>query len=334
MRRPAVVVALAAALLAVTSAAHAQSPDLVFDAQPVKGSSNDPSGGWFSLSLAPGASAEQALAVHNTSSEPLELVLTAVDATTMAAGGASYAAPDAPAELTATWIELASPRVRLRPDETRTVPFVVHVPDGAAPGDHLAGISVAAPSTAGDSTTLANGTTTSIDLRTRRVLAVHVTTPGPAEARVAVRGVEAALRPPGPQLEIALENTGQRLTRGRGVVTLPDDDVRLEFDLDTFVPGTSIAYPLPWPGGLAAGRHPVRVELEHDGRKVAWEGEVSVTGDTVKAAREIATEAATPALPASPSGMSSLTLGLAVLGGVLVAGVGQAVLRVARRRPV
>lgn len=331
-RRPALALILAAGLLLGATAGHAQAPDVAFDAQPAAGSSTDPSGGWFSLSLPAGDRAEQSVAVRNTSSEPVELAAGAVDATTMAAGGASYAAPDAPAEITAGWIELATSRIRLAPGEQRAIPFVVRVPSDARPGDHLAGISIAAPSKAGQTSTTANGTTTSIDLRTRRVIAVHVTVPGPAQAQIEVRGVEAAIRPPGPQLEIALANTGQRLTRGRGVLTLLDDGVTLEFDLDTFVPATSIAYPLPWPD-LTAGTHAVRVELEHEGAPVRWEGDVTVADDAVQAAVDAASpRTPTAAGPIPSSGMSPVVIGVAVLGGVAVAAGGQAGLRLLRRR--
>lgn len=330
--RRAVVLSLVAVAVAVAPAARAQSPEVAFDAVPAPGSGTDASGGWFSLSLPAGGRAEQAVTVQNTSSGPLVLAVGAATATTMAFGGASYAAPEERAQGTAAWIELEAPDVRLAPGERRRIPFAVRVPADAAAGDHLAGISLAAPSRTGDATTLSNGSTTSIDLRTRRVIAVHVAVPGPAEPRVAVRGVEAALRPPGPQLEIGLANVGRRLTRGRGVLTLLDDDVRVPFDLGTFVPGTSIAYPLPWPDGLAAGSHRVRVDLEHDGQAVEWEGDVTVTGEAAHAARDAAPPASATAAPAPPAGTSPVVLAAAVLAGVAVAGAGQAALRAARRR--
>ena len=203
--------------------------------------------------------------------------------------------------------------VQLGPGESRTISFQVDVPDDVRSGEHLAGLSVWAREGEGDGPN--EDDAVGIDVRSRRIMAVQVNVPGPSEPELVIAGVEPAARPDGLYLEIDIENTGFSLTKGEGYIELPDDGFRQEFALDTFVPDTSIGYPLKWMDSPQEGEYRGVVEITYDeGEKVArWEG-TFVVGDPVLDELEdrgAATSRGRPAWMAPAAGAAALLLAAA-----------------------
>jgi hypothetical protein len=266
--------------------AHAQTDGLEFVAEPAEGSSIS-EGGWFELEAPAGAGATQALSLRNDSSAPLDLRLAAVDAVTGALGGVSYALPDEPRERVGSWISFERDTVRLEPGASTNVAFTVAVPGDAPDGVNLAGIAVWAPTaeTAATADAAAGQAGAAIEMEARRIIAVQVNLPGPAAPLLAITGVEPVARPDGLYLEIGIENRGTGLTTATGSIVVADGSLDRDFAIDTFVPGTAIAYPVQWVAAADNGEYAARVEIDYDGRTVLWEGTYTL-GPAVQAELE------------------------------------------------
>ncbi|MGH9153014.1 MAG: WxL protein peptidoglycan domain-containing protein [Acidimicrobiales bacterium] len=315
--RKAACAAACAALVALSvSAAFAQQGGVNFVAEPVPGSQLSPTGGFFLLQADPGSEITQAIGLRNDSGETLGLQLAAVDAVTGHLGGASYALAGEQPSRTGAWISLERTAVTLAAQGSVVVPFRVQVPAGAESGHHLAGISIAAPKAAGTSVTPGNGRTgASVDVQTRRVIAVQVNLPGPADPEMVVGGVTPVARPDGLHLQIALENKGRALTKASGTIAVGDDFER-DFDVDTFVPRTSIAYPVKWDAKARDGEYPARVELRYGDRVARWEGSFTLGEEVLE---DLADRRVGPAT--SPDGGDASDLPWAALAGALAGAV-------------
>lgn len=281
--RTAAQAAATAALVAVSATpATAQDGGVNFVAEPVPGSQLSPTGGFFLLETGPGSEVTQAIGLRNDSGETLQLQLAAVDAVTGQLGGASYALAGEQPSRTGAWIILERTAVTLAAGSSAVVPFRVQVPAMAESGHHLAGISIAAPKAAGSSVTPGTGEAgASVDVQTRRVIAVQVNLPGPADPELVVGGVTPVARPDGFHVQIAVENKGRVLTKATGTIGVGDGFER-DFEVDTFVPRTSIAYPVKWDAEVDDGEYPARVELRYAGRVARWEGSFTVGEDLLE----------------------------------------------------
>lgn len=311
-------------LAPATPAGAAAEPGTDFLAEPAAGSSTEPRGGYFVLAATPGATVTQSVALRNDSDQVLDLRLTGVDAATAQKGGSSFALDtDTPAEAGA-WVSLDQTAVTLPAKGSLTVPFRVTVPVEARSGAHLAGIAVMspAPTTAG-SGGAGQAAGASVKVQSRRVIGVQVNLPGPADPELVITGVAPVARPDGVYLEMAIENRGGGMTKGEGDITLSADNFAQRFSVDTFVPGTSIAYPLKWTDKAFDGDHPTRVELRYGDRVAVWEGKFKV-GEAVKkeqANRQVGVSAPArgrsfPLLPVAGGAFLALLL----LGGVFALG--------------
>ncbi len=271
-----------ALLLAGPASAGQDETDLSFLVRPAADSSTAEHGGYFVLDAEPGEEVRQGLELRNDSSEPIELQLAAVDATTGQVGGISFELAGDDVRGTATWITLDQTSVVLDPEASARIEFTVRIPADARSGEHLAGLSVQAAEAGEvqDVETEGGEGGASVVVHTRRVIAVQVNLPGPTEPELVVNGVRAVASPQGLVLEVDIENAGTALTKGEGTITVPDGDLRHEFQIDTFLPGTTIAYPIRWTVEPRQGSYDAAVEVRYEGRTAAWSGEVAV-GDEV-----------------------------------------------------
>lgn len=325
----ALLLAVACGLVLLTaSPGYGQDVTANFVAEPAAGSQTDPAGGFFLLSAEPGAEVSQAIGLRNDSAVPLDVELGAVDAVTGQLGGASYALTSETPARTGTWITLQRTTVTIAPKASAIVPFRVAVPTDAESGQHLAGISISVPRAQDVADVAGDGQAgASIDVQTRRIIAVQVDLPGPAEPELVIGGVSPVARPDGLYLEVAIENTGHALTKAAGLIIVGDDFER-DFDVDTFVPRTSVGYPIKWTDA-EDGEYAAAVELRYGERTARWEGTFTV-GDEVL--EELADRQVAPDADEGDAGLPALPLiGAAVAGAVLMGAGGLATSRM--RRP-
>jgi hypothetical protein len=270
-------VAAFAVFSSVTIASAQQGSGIQFVAEPASGSQTAPEGGYFLLSARPGRQIVQTLALRNDSGEPLELRIDAVDATTGPYGGASYSLENESPSETGTWIKLRQSSVTLAPGESDVVEFEVAVPADATSGEHLAGISVWSPApSSGTKDAQAGQAGAAIHVQTRRIVAVQVNLPGSSQPELVISGIEPATRPDGLYLEIKIENAGRGLTTGEGLIQIPSESFEQSFNVDTFVPGTTIGYPIRWAESAAEGEYGARVEINYEGEIATWEGTFTI----------------------------------------------------------
>lgn len=243
-----------------------------------------PRGGYFVIEAEPGDSLVQSVDLRNESREGLRLRLAAVDALTGPLGGASYGLPDEQPNRTGAWISLRKRSVKLAPGAAMTVSFRIDVPTGAPSGEHLAGLTVWNPneSEEGSGTADPGEAGASVVVQTRRVVAVQVNLPGESSPELVISGITPEARPDGLYLGLQIANEGFGLTQGEGAVELPDEDFEADFALDTFVPGTEIAYPVKWRKTADDGEYRGRVEISYEGRTATWDGTFLVGEDVLQ----------------------------------------------------
>lgn len=231
--------------------------------------------GYFFVRTSPGRRVTQGLAVSNTGSEPVQMKLFAVDAVTGPYGGASFGLPEEPVRFTGKWIKLARTVVRVPGRSTVRIPFSIEVPPEARSGTHLAGIAIYKVLRKRTGSKASKGS--SVAITTRRVIAVQVVLPGPSAPRIAISGIRPAARPDGLYLEILMTNRGHGLAKGRGAITLAATGFQEEWPLDTFVPRTSIGYPIKWTARPRQGSYDACVDLRYTGsRRAHWCGSFAV----------------------------------------------------------
>ena len=261
-------------LLCLTPAASANESALEFRAMPGPGSDVSEGGDYFVLSMEPGDVESQTVEISNPATEPLTVRLAAVDTATAQMGGVDYGAEQLPTKATGSWIALDQERVDLEPGESQEVAFDVNAPSDAPSGVHLGGLVVWVEGPAQEQT--AGGGAT-MNVQSRRVIAVQVDLPGPALPVVELRGAQAEARPDGLYLGIELFNSGNGFAKGTGMVSIEGRDEEGTFPLDTVVPRTGTVYPFRWAAtGVPNGSYGVTVEIDYGSGIATWEGDVVV----------------------------------------------------------
>jgi hypothetical protein len=303
---------------APSGAGAAQQDVAKFLAQPAPGSSTEPRGSYFVVAGAPGQVLTQSVALRNDADHPLDLRLAAVDASTAQLGGTAFALETDKAVKAGAWVALDRTAVTLAPKEGVIVPFSVTVPSGAASGVHMAGITMMVPAPAKEAVSGTGQAGAAVTVQSRRVIAVQVNLPGPAEPELVISGVAPVSRPDGIYVELAVENRGGGMTKGEGDVALSADGFAQKFTIDTFLPGTSINYPIKWTDKALDGDHPAHVEIRYGDRVAVWDGKFTV-GEAIK--NEQANRQVTPPSGTSTSPKSGLPLG-PIVGAVVLLGGG------------
>ncbi len=271
-RTTAVVGAAVILLVGIAPALAAQERGVDFVVEP--GAESQAENGYFLIHADPGDEIEQSVVLRNDTKKDLRLRLAAVDATTGTYGGASYALPNQQARLTGSWISLDDRAVALAAGEGATVGFTVTVPDDALSGQHLAGLAVWSPRKNGGDGVSSGGA--SIRVQTRRIVAVQVDLPGPAQPHLTISGVEPIVRPDGVYLAVDITNDGRGLTTGKGNIEVVEGSFKQDFAIDTFIPQTELAYPIKWRKAAPEGDYNASVKIRYDGRVATWEGSFRV----------------------------------------------------------
>ena len=322
------------AVLVLAGPTWADAP-IPYSVQPTDGSPGSERG-YFDLSAEPGTQVRLALSVSNRSTKTIRVLIAATDAATGPHGGVSYGVAGEPVERTGSWIVLPQDSVRLGGKETATVPFVVTVPNDAASGDHVAGIAAWIPAEEKDAPESEAGQAgASITVQMRQVVPVKIVVPGPAQANLVVTGVTAVAGADKIDLDIAIANQGGLLVRGSGTISLKDGHGGFEqaFELDTVVPGTSLAYSVPWDATPKAGSYPVDVVLRYGDQEpqiARWSGDVVVGEKSLETLEDRQDGEASTAVATPATTTSWLVYGL--VGGLLVVIVVMGILLLRRRK--
>ncbi len=239
--------------------------------------------GYFIYEVVPGGTSAGSLLVKNKSDKPLDVQLAVVPANTAKNGGSAFGTPDSGSKGPASWVKLDRAAVSLEPGGSGTVGFSVRVPATVRPGQYLAGIAAYKPK-AEVSKQVSNGNdqaTAILDVQMRYVVAVQVDVPGAWRADLSIPEVGLVEQPSGVFLGVHIKNTGDTLLRPSGKVRVQDHAGKTVLEqpikMGTFVTGTEVQYPVPWPSVAQPGSYNVRVELGYgDGKTATYDGEMTV----------------------------------------------------------
>lgn len=177
---------LAAVLFTVPltpAAAHAEPATLTWSVQPASAAGPD-GRRWIELSLDPGQTVTEHLAVRNFSDGEAVFALKAADGYLTDKGRFNMLQSDQASTDGGTWIDVQK-EVKVGANATTVVPFTITVPKDAAPGDHPAGIAA--------TVTSASGT---VAVESRVGFRVMMRATGTIRAEVAVTGLSATYEQP------------------------------------------------------------------------------------------------------------------------------------------
>jgi hypothetical protein len=310
-------------LLASPLGPAAAQEDPQFLMEPADDSSTGESG-YYIIEAEPGDVIEQSVILGNESDEHTTLSLAAVDADTGLYGGVDYGLPEDEVTRVGSWITLEESEVVLAPGRRENISFEVMVPEDAASGQHVGGLAAFVPTTeqGGDEVLGEDEAGAAIVVQSRRVIAVQVNLPGDDTPVVEITEVAPTARADGLYLEIAMTNVGHGLTKGEGLIELPEEGFSAEFALDTFVPGTSISYPVRWAESADDGEYAATVTLDYDDGQTAEFSGTFLLGEEVQEALDDRQVGAAPG-EGEGAAASSSPLGLILIAAV-AAGLGMA----------
>lgn len=303
--------------------------------------------GYFVYTMAAGASRSGAVIVSNVGTAAGTVKLFTADATTGRTTGTVYETDKQPRQ-TGAWVKLSQTSLTLAPGAHKTVAFTVHVPAGTPVGQWVGGIVAETSHTtaAAKSNQKAN---VQIKIRDLTIVAVEANLPGPERVSFALGKVTTGGQRGFQQVFLHIASNGNVLTKPTGSVTILDASGKVvatqAFTMDTFLPRTTIDYPVLLKKALPAGSYRARVTLSAAGATGAAKSfraaqSFSVSKTDVK---QVFTSASPTQAPPSVAASSSLLsgsrafYGAAALGALVVLLLAVWLLRArrrtARRRP-
>ena len=227
----------------------------------------NPKLGYFVYPASPGTVLHGAVIVTNTGDAAGVVKIYTSDATTGSTTGAVYLTDSAPT-LAGSWIKLGSSQLSLAPGKQAKVPFVVTVPTGTAAGQFVGGIvaetvaQIAGPK----SQEKAN---VQIKVRNLSIVAVQVNVPGPKISKFTITKATIGGSKGFQQVLVDITNDGNVLEKPSGAVTIRNTSglpiQTIKFQMDTFLPHTSIEYPIVLKKGLPPGNYTAKVNLAYAG---------------------------------------------------------------------
>ena len=234
--------------MAFGSHAQAAAGEPAFSLQPVI---SDPSAtavsSYFAIAAARGVTVQEEVRVTNAGSAAGTAMLSPVDAATAPASGIAYLSAGQAQHDVGAWITLAARQVTLAPRQSQVVQFHISIPRDGRAGQHVGGIAVqnaAQPK----STSAAGKNQVQITVQQRYVVPIVLSLPGPQSEALAAAGIQPSSGPGYQYLLVALSNTGNLMLKPRGNLQVTDDQGdpprNLTMNLDTFLPQTSIDYPV------------------------------------------------------------------------------------------
>src|SRR6185437_11794115 len=254
--------ALAAAAILAAPAAHAATPQAAFGLRAV---GSNAAAGYFVYTSAAGTTRTGTVIVSNSGTARGTVRLYTADGSTGSTTGTIYLT-DAQPQSAGSWITLSKKSLALAPGKSARVPFTVKVPAGTPVGQHVGGIVAEATNQHGG--TAGKGkTSVRIKIRNQSIMAVQVNVPGAAIHRFTVGKVTTGGANGFQQVIIRVANDGNVLERPTGGISIYDGKGRLvqtlKFTMDTFLPQTSIDFPIELKKALPAGTYSAAVTLHY-----------------------------------------------------------------------
>jgi hypothetical protein len=144
---------------------------------------------FLSYAAVPGQDIKDAVVLFNFSNVPLTFRLYATDAFNDVEGAFDVLAGSKKPKEVGAWIRLDQEMITLAAKKQATVPVTVHVPAGAAPGDHAGAVLASSPAVG----TSPDGKVITVDRRTGT--RVYIRVAGPLHPELAITKVHTTYRP-------------------------------------------------------------------------------------------------------------------------------------------
>ena len=141
---------------------------------------------FFAIETAAGQVIEDSVQITNVTKDPLTLQLFPADAFNSPGAGFALRPQGEPNDDVGSWITLSKNEVTIKPNKTKKVAFVMDVPPGATPGDHVGGIVSLNPVATGEQTT-ADGAV--IEVQQAVGVRMYVRVAGPLNPQLIVQSV-------------------------------------------------------------------------------------------------------------------------------------------------
>jgi hypothetical protein len=254
---------------------------------------------YFTVPARAGSTIHDAVVVTNTSEQPANVFVSAVDGLTGQTSGSVYANRQDLVRKAGAWVHVDARELRIRAASSVTVPFTVSVPGSATSGDHLAGIAF-------ENVAHVAGTGSfPITQILRSVIGVRVVLPGPAVCHpvLAAASIDEVGTTGVGAVHVKLGNTGRRLAKPVLSVTVTGAagyHRTVTRHLDTVLPGDTIDFPLPWPNALRSGDYQIADTLTCDGYTATSSGAAHLGKSLRGTGQPTPASAAVPAPHRSP----------------------------------
>jgi hypothetical protein len=247
---------------------HAAGGQPVIGLQPAYFDPHHPiSRAYFIFNSTPGAHIQSAVRVINSGSVTGHATLYGTDATTGATSGAIYLDKTAKRQDVGSWLRLAKSSVTLAPGQSMIIPFQVTLPESVRPGQHLGGIGMEVTSVGQPKTVTDQQNKVQIHTRIITVIAVQVNLPGTPVEELSASGIQAGGENGYQSLQLVLHNTGTVMLKPAGTMEVMNGQgallQTLPIKMDTFLPMTSIQYPIYLKSALGAGNYRIALTLNY-----------------------------------------------------------------------
>lgn len=222
---------------------------------------------YFVFNTTPGAHFKSAVRISNTGLVGGRATLYSTDATTGATSGTVYLGQNVTPKEVGAWVKLSASSFTLASGQSRLVPFDVAPPKNVRSGQYVGGIAMeVTPLNATTSPVQKKG---QIQITTRiiTVVAVELIFPGAATQALSATGIQGGGANNYQTLSLKLQNTGTTMIKPHGTLELFNArGSRLQtvpISMDTFLPNTSINYPIYLKKTLGAGKYQALLVLAY-----------------------------------------------------------------------
>jgi len=301
--------------------AHAAGGQASFSMQPVV---YDPSNlltkSYFIFGGKPGVVEKNSIRVTNTGNIAGTANLYPVDATTAQTSGAVYLGKNDPRKDVGAWVTLGVQQVTLNPGQSQVIPFQVAIPANVRSGQHLGGI-VAENAAQQTSTSTKNNSTFQVKVKTLTIVAIQVNLPGAPVEQLSASSIQAGGDNGYQRLLVGLSNSGNMMLKPYGSLQVSNAQgavvKNISLKLDTFLPQTSITYPVNITGqALGAGDYQAALTLTYgDGKVLHYNTSFTITQQQLS---QVFTSSKTQISPGLFNGSFSGLSPLLLAGGRLV----------------
>lgn len=230
---------------------------------------------YFNYTLEPGArKTDTALVTNNTGAE-LALKVYAADAITASGGGTAFGGAGERRTGVAAWVSTAQAELNIAAGATVAVPVTITVPQGTAPGDHVAGIVVEAPPKAGA------GGNVNTTVTERAGVAIVVRVPGPEKEKLTLGEFCFNQETGSRYFEIAVKNEGTVLSSATGTFKLETENGTQVFErpmeLGSVIPTLETVIRAHSPQDPPPGKYVARLTLKQkDGQEIQRDSKIKI----------------------------------------------------------